>query len=82
MLGAVAEAARVLRMLENPSTPAPKKRLLMKSSFGDYRKKMSDELRQIDESTLHSSAESESPESAFSAKAGVGVRVLIFKNPE
>lgn len=45
----IAEAARVLRMLENPSTPAPKKRLLMKSTFGDYRKKMSDELRQIDE---------------------------------
>lgn len=44
----IAEAVRVLRMLENPSTPAPKKRLVMKSTFGDYRKKMSDELRQID----------------------------------
>jgi len=52
VLGAVAEAERVLRMLESPSTPAPKKRLLMKSTFGDYRKKMSDELRQIDESAL------------------------------
>jgi len=52
VLGAVAEAERVLRRLESPSTPAPKKRLLMKSTFGDYRKKMSDELRQIDESAL------------------------------
>jgi len=54
MLAAAAEAVRVMRMLENPSTPAPKKRLLMKLTFGDYRKKMSDELRKIDESLLSS----------------------------
>jgi len=44
----VAEAVKVLRMLENSSTPAAKKRMLMKSTFGDYRKKMADELREID----------------------------------
>jgi len=48
MLAVVAEAVRVLKMLENSSTPAPKKRMLMKSTFGDYRKKMADELHQID----------------------------------
>jgi len=49
---AVAEAVRVLKMLESSSTPAAKKRMLMKSTFGDYRKKMADELRQIDASQL------------------------------
>ena len=48
MMDVVAEAVKVLKMLENTSTPAAKKRMLMKSTFGDYRKKMADELREID----------------------------------
>jgi len=48
----VTEAVRVMRLLQSESTPAPKKRLLMKSTFGDYRKKMADELRQLDASLL------------------------------
>ena len=48
----VTEATRVMRLLQSESTPAPKKRLLMKSTFGDYRKKMADELRQLDASLL------------------------------
>ena len=48
----VAEAVRVMRLLQSTSTPEPKKRMLMKSMFGDYRKKMADELRQLDASLL------------------------------
>ena len=48
----VAEAGRVLRMLQSSSTPAAKKRMLMKSTFGDYRKKMADELLQIEAGKL------------------------------
>lgn len=57
----IAEAVRVLRMLESTSTPAPKKRMLMKSTFGDYRKKMADELQHID-------AKSKSDRSKISVK--------------
>ena len=47
VLCSVAEAVRVMKMLESSSTPLPKKRMLMKTTFGDYRKKMADELRNI-----------------------------------
>ena len=49
----------MLRMLESTSTPAPKKRMLMKSTFGDYRKKMADELQHIDASLLQISSSCE-----------------------
>jgi len=42
------EARRALDVLQNPAVVNAKKRALMKSIFGDYRKKMNDELKQID----------------------------------
>jgi len=48
VLCAVTDATKLLHILENPSTPVPKKRMLMNATFGDYRKKMADELKQID----------------------------------
>jgi len=44
----IAEATKVLRILQSASTPVPKKRQVMRTMFGDYRKKMADELKQID----------------------------------
>jgi len=46
----VAEAMKILRILQSSSTPLPKKRQVMRATFGDYRKKMEDELKQIDSS--------------------------------
>ena len=40
---AVQEAAKLLKILRNPKAPLPRKRQVMRTTFGDYRQKMAAE---------------------------------------
>ena len=50
---------RVLKILQNPKAPLVKKRQVMRTTFGDYRKKMADEEQRCVSSEYGEITESE-----------------------